>query len=84
MSLPLNCTLLCANGAAYDINPATANTHQTQNANGIIIAFRGTLSPTEPDSLMDWLQDLFAEPVAFKGLPGEVLVQTVERPGILR
>ena len=99
MSLPLNCTLLCASGAAYDINPATrqytadpvfskavaysatptpisADTINAclvgQNANGIIIAFRGTLPPTEPDSLMDWLQDLFVEPVAFKGLPGEV------------
>ena len=99
MSLPLNCTLLCASGAAYGINPATgqytadpvfskavaysatptpisADTINAclvgQNANGIIIAFRGTLPPTDPDSLMDWLQDLFVEPVAFKGLPGEV------------
>jgi Lipase (class 3) len=99
MSLPLNCTLLCASGAAYDINPATGqytpdpvfskavaySTDPTpisadqinaclvgQNASGIMVAFRGTLPPNEPDSYLDWLQDLFVEPVAYKGLPGKV------------
>jgi hypothetical protein len=43
-----------------------------QNASGIIVAFRGTLPPNEPDSYLDWLQDLFVEPVAYKGLPGKV------------
>src|SRR6478736_5024266 len=99
MSLPLNCTLLCASGAAYDINPLTGQytpdsvfskavafsanptpiSEDTinaclvgQNADGIIVAFRGTLPPDEPDSYMDWLEDLFVEPVVYKGLPGEV------------
>jgi len=99
MNLPLNCTLLCASGAAYDIDPVTAQytpdpifsnavdyssapTAVTANninaclvgqtAIGIIVAFRGTLPPNEPDSLRDWLQDLFAEPVSFRGLPGMV------------
>jgi hypothetical protein len=81
MSLPLNCTLLCASGAAYDINPATGQyTHDPvfskavaystdptpisadqinaclvgQNASGIIVAFRGTLPPNEPDSYLDF------------------------------
>ena len=99
MNLPLNCTLLCASGAAYDIDPVTgqytpdpifsnavdysstptavtANNINAclvgQSAIGIIVAFRGTLPPNEPDSLRDWLQDLFAEPVSFRGLPGMV------------
>jgi hypothetical protein len=99
MNLPLNCTLLCASGAANDINPVTgqytpdpifskAVAYSTdpapisadqinaglvgRNASGIIVAFRGTLPPEEPDSYLDWLQDLFVEPVAYKGLPGKV------------
>ena len=99
MSLPLNCTLLCASGAAYDINSATGqykgdpvfskavaySTDPTpitadqinaclvgQNASGIIVAFRGTLPSTESDSYLDWVQDLFLEPVTYKGLPGKV------------
>jgi Lipase (class 3) len=99
MSLPLNCVLLCASGAAYDIDPATGrytpdsvfskavgySTTPTpisadtinaclvgQNANGIIVAFRGTLPPQDPDSYLDWLQDLFVRPLACQGLPGEV------------
>jgi hypothetical protein len=99
MSLTLNCTLLCASGAAYDIDPVTGqytpdsvfskavgySPNPTaisadninaclvgQNANGIIIAFRGTLPPKEPDSYLDWLQDLFVKPVRSAGLPGEV------------
>jgi hypothetical protein len=39
---------------------------------GIIVSFRGTLLPTVPGSWADWLQDLFAEPVSFTGLPGQV------------
>jgi hypothetical protein len=97
-TLPLNCTLLCASGAAYDIDPTTGtyvpdsiyskavayNSAPTpvaadtinaclvgQTAIGIIVAFRGTLPITEPDSWSDWLQDLFAEPVPYKGLPGQ-------------
>jgi hypothetical protein len=99
MSIPLNCTLLCASGAAYDIDP-TSGTYTPdsifspavnyspdptpisadkinaclvgQTTSGIIVAFRGTLPPKEPDSYLDWLQDLFAEPVAYQGLPGKV------------
>jgi Lipase (class 3) len=99
MNLPLNCTLLCASGAAYDIDPVTGQYTPDpifsnavgyssaptaiaadninaclvgQTAIGIIVAFRGTLPPKEPDSWLDWLQDLFAEPMPCKGLPGMV------------
>jgi hypothetical protein len=43
-----------------------------QTAIGIIGAFRGTLPPRDPYSWRDWLQDLFAEPVPYRGLPGMV------------
>jgi hypothetical protein len=99
MSLPLNCTLLCASGAGYDIDAATgrytpdpifssavsysseptaisANNVNAclvgQTATGIIVAFRGTLPPKDPDGWRDWLQDLFAEPMPYRGLPGMV------------
>jgi hypothetical protein len=39
---------------------------------GIIVAFRGTLAPKEKDGWYDWLQDLFAAPVPYKNLPGQV------------
>ena len=98
-TLPLNCNLLCASGAAYDIDPTTgkyvpdpifskavayssnptpiaADTINAclvgQTEIGIIVAFRGTLAPKEPDGWYDWLQDLFAVPVAYKNLPGQV------------
>jgi Lipase (class 3) len=99
MNIPLNCTLLCASGAAYDIDPVTGQYTPDpifsnavgyssaptaiaadninaclvgQTANGIIVAFRGTLPSNEPDSWRDWFQDLLAEPVPCKGLPGMV------------
>jgi Lipase (class 3) len=99
MSLPLNCALLCASGAAYDIDPVTGQYTPDpifskavayssgpsaiaadninaclvgQSAVGIIVAFRGTLPPKETYSWRDWLQDLFAEPVSYRGLPGLV------------
>ncbi len=99
MSLTLNCTLLCASGAAYDINPVTGvYTPDTvfspavaftaapvavsgdqinaclvgQTSIGIIVAFRGTIPPGDPDSFPDWLQDFFARPVSAPGLPGLV------------
>ena len=98
-----NCTLLCACGAAYDINPLNGQYTPDQvfspvadfaapgpavinnssgdeinaclvgkNPEGIIVAFRGTLPPGTPDSLPDWLQDFFAEPISYNGLPGKV------------
>lgn len=45
---------------------------------GIVVAFRGTISPTrsDPDSWVDWLYDFFAVPVAggsgLSRLPGQV------------
>ncbi len=45
---------------------------------GIVVAFRGTISPTEtdPDSWMDWLNDFFAVPYTSNAgpfrLPGQV------------
>jgi Lipase (class 3) len=98
-AIPLNCSLLCASGAAYDIDPATgkytpdkifskavaytsdptpiaADTINAclvgRTAIGIIVAFRGTLPPSGPGGWSDWLQDLFVEPIPFKGLPGGV------------
>jgi hypothetical protein len=99
MSIPLNCTLLGASGAAYDIDPVTgkytpdpifskAVSYSSQptaisadNINaclvgqtgiGIIVAFRGTLPTNDPDGWRDWLQDLFVQPMPYKGLPGMV------------
>jgi hypothetical protein len=99
ITLPLNCSLLCASGAAYNVNATmgtytpdpifskavaytsapTAISADTINAClvgqtelGIIVSFRGTLPPAVPDGWADWLQDLFAEPVSFSGLPGQV------------
>src|SRR5437868_3292793 len=103
MALSLNCTLLCASGAAYDIDPVTGiytpdvlfsknaaffapgptvinNSGNTrinaclvgQNATGIIVAFRGTIPPGDPDSWYDWAQDFFAEPVTSTSFPGKV------------
>ncbi|SPF37093.1 putative Class 3 lipase [Candidatus Sulfopaludibacter sp. SbA4] len=43
-----------------------------KNSNGIIVAFRGTIPPGEPDSLPDWLVDFFAEPTTCGALPGLV------------
>jgi hypothetical protein len=45
-----------------------------QNADGIIVAFRGTLPPSlkSAESLEDWLQDFFAVPKAAPNVPGEV------------
>lgn len=40
---------------------------------GIILAFRGTLPPSmNPASWLDWLQDLFCEPISVDGLPGKI------------
>lgn len=103
----LNCTLLNACGAAYNIAPGTCtytadqiyspNVGYTQGPQtacggtnlinaatvgqcsfGIVVAFRGTLPPSEsdPDSLFDWLQDFFAEPTTCTSgsykVPGQV------------
>jgi hypothetical protein len=48
--------------------PAVANPF------GIVVAFRGTLPPAEsdPDSLLDWLQDFFAEPTTCTSGPNRV------------
>ena len=43
-----------------------------QNANGIIVSFRGTIPPGDPDSIPDWLSNFFAEPTTCGALPGEV------------
>ena len=90
----LNCILLNACGAAYNIAPGTSTYTADgvygphvpyqgapktacggsnlinaatvgQCPFGIVVAFRGTLPPAEsdPDSLLDWLQDFFAEPI---------------------
>lgn len=42
------------------------------NADGIIVAFRGTIPPGDPDSLPDWVSDFFAEPTTCGALPGLV------------
>ena len=103
----LNCILLNAAGAAYNIAPGTCTyapdtiysphvpyTNGPQPACGgpcyinaatvgkcpfgIVVAFRGTLPPSEkdPDSWLDWLQDFFAVPVSVPSgpnkLPGQV------------
>jgi len=45
-----------------------------QNADGILVAFRGTLplSLKDPASLLDWLTDFFAAPKTVNGIPGQV------------
>ena len=41
---------------------------------GIVVAFRGTLPPTDndPDSLFDWLQDFFAVPTSCTSGPNKI------------
>ncbi len=99
----LNCILVNACGAAYNIGPGTCTYVADQiyapnvpyqepprtacggsnliNAAtvgqcpfGIVVAFRGTLPPSEsdPDSLLDWLQDFFAEPTTCTSGPNRV------------
>jgi pimeloyl-ACP methyl ester carboxylesterase len=45
-----------------------------ENADGVIVAFRGTLPPSwqSQASVLDWLQDLLAEPESRPNLPGKV------------
>jgi Lipase (class 3) len=43
-----------------------------KNANGIIVAFRGTIPPTDADSIPDWLEDFFTVPTTCGSLPGKV------------
>jgi len=45
-----------------------------QNADGIIVAFRGTLPPSlkDPESLLNWLEDFFDVPKSAPNVPGEV------------
>jgi pimeloyl-ACP methyl ester carboxylesterase len=45
-----------------------------ENADGVIVAFRGTLPPSwqSPPSVLDWLQDLLCEPESRPNLPGKV------------
>jgi hypothetical protein len=45
-----------------------------ENADGVIVAFRGTLPPSwqSQASVLDWLQDLLCEPESRPGLPGKV------------
>jgi len=45
-----------------------------ENADGIIVAFRGTLplSLKDPDSLLDWLEDFFEVPRPGPNVPGQV------------
>lgn len=43
-----------------------------RNANGIIVAFRGTIPPGKPDSIPDWLEDFFSQPTTCGSLPGKV------------
>ncbi len=99
----LNCILLNACGAAYNILPGTCiytkdqiyspNVPYTQGPQtacggtrlinaatvgqcpfGIVVAFRGTLPPSEkdPDSRCDWRQDFFAEPTTCTSGPNKV------------
>lgn len=53
-----------------DINAALVGT----NADGVIVAFRGTLPLNLHDlqTILDWLDDLNAEPTAIPGIPGKV------------
>jgi hypothetical protein len=44
-----------------------------ENADGVIVAFRGTLPPSwSLPSVLDWLQDLMCEPESRPNLPGKV------------
>ncbi len=45
-----------------------------ENADGVIVAFRGTLPPSwqSQASVLNWLQDLMAEPESRPNVPGEV------------
>jgi hypothetical protein len=45
-----------------------------ENADGVIVAFRGTLPPSwqSQASVLNWLQDLMAEPERRPNVPGEV------------
>jgi len=53
-----------------DINACLVGTNQ----DGVILAFRGTLPPDIHDiqSLIDWMNDFRAEPIAVPGIPGKV------------
>ncbi|MGB8772113.1 MAG: lipase family protein [Candidatus Korobacteraceae bacterium] len=57
-------------GGTNLINAATVG----QCPFGIVVAFRGTLPPSEhdPDSLFDWLQNFFAEPTTCTSGPNKV------------
>lgn len=45
-----------------------------ENADGIIVAFRGTLPPSlkDPESLLNWLEDFFDVPRSAPNVPGQV------------
>ena len=45
-----------------------------ENADGIIVAFRGTLPPSlkDPESLLNWLEDFFDIPRSAPNVPGQV------------
>ncbi|HYL74155.1 MAG TPA: lipase family protein [Bryobacteraceae bacterium] len=45
-----------------------------ENADGIIVAFRGTLPPSlkDPESLVNWLEDFFEVPKSAPNVPGQV------------
>ncbi len=46
-----------------------------RTADGVVVAFRGTLAPDNPDrweTLLDWLNDFDADLVLVPGLPGQV------------
>src|SRR5579864_1617372 len=45
-----------------------------ENADGIVVAFRGTLPPSlqDPQSLVNWLQDFFDVPKSAANVPGQV------------
>jgi hypothetical protein len=45
-----------------------------ENADGVIVAFRGTLPPSwqSQASVLDWMQDLLAEPESRPNLPGKI------------
>lgn len=57
-------------GGIESINACLAG----ENADGIIVAFRGTLPPSlkDPESLLNWLEDFFSVPRSAPNVPGEV------------